>query len=140
MAGNIKANVSPRTHERYSEIANKNLVPLIGAAMLSKIKPVQISAAYSKALDSGRRDGDGGLSPRTVHHMHRVLKQALKQAVRWEMLHRNPADAVNPPKVERRRMNTYDIRQTAILLDAVRGTRFSFRRCLPCCAACAVAR
>lgn len=121
--GHIKANVSPRTHERYAEIANKNLIPLIGAAILTKLKPVQISAAYGKALESGRRDGNGGLSPRTVHHIHRVLKQALKQAVQWEMLHRNPADAVKPPKSEKHRMTTYDMPQTAALLDAVRGTR-----------------
>jgi integrase len=120
---NIKANVSPRTHERYSEIAKKNLVPLIGGASLTKLKPVQISAAYAKALDVGRRDGNGGLSPRTVHHMHRVLKQALSQAVKWQFLIRNPVDAVDPPKVERHRMNTYDMAQTAALLDAVRGTR-----------------
>ena len=119
----IKANVSPRTHERYSEIANKNLVPLIGAAILTKLKPVQISAAYAKALESGRRDGKGGLSPRTVHHIHRVLKQALKQAVQWEMLHRNPTDAVKAPKSEKHRITTYDMPQTAVLLDAVRGTR-----------------
>jgi integrase len=55
--------------------------------------------------------------------MHRLLKQALGQAVRWQTLARNPADAVDPPKVERPTMNTYDMAQTAELLDAVRGTR-----------------
>jgi integrase len=55
--------------------------------------------------------------------MHRLLKQALGHAVRWQMLTRNPADAVDPPKVERATMKTYDMTQTAELLDAVRGTR-----------------
>lgn len=119
----VKANVSPRTHERYAEIARKNLVPLLGAVALPKLQPMQISSAYGKALTSGRRNGKGGLSPRTVLHMHRVLKQALRQAVRWQLLVRNPADAVDPPKVERHRMNTYDMGQTASLLEAVRGTR-----------------
>jgi integrase len=119
----IKTNVSARTHERYSEIANKNIVPLIGAAKLSQLKPLQISQAYTTALASGRHDGKGGLSPRTVHHIHRVLKQALAQAVRWQFLVRNPVDAVDPPKVERHRMATYDMPQTAALLDIVRGTR-----------------
>ena len=119
----IKANVSPRTYERYSEIANKNIVPLLGEVKLNQLKPIQISEAYTKALAAGRRDGKGGLSPRSVMHIHRVLKQALKQAVRWEMLHRNPADAVRPPKDEKHRMTTYDMPQTAKLLDAVRGTR-----------------
>jgi integrase len=119
----IKANVSPRTHERYSEIANKNISALIGASILTTLKPVQISAAYAEALERGRRDGKGGLSPRTVHHIHRVLKQALAQAVKWQILIRNPVDAVDPPKVERHRMTTYNMLQTAALLDAVRGTR-----------------
>ena len=55
--------------------------------------------------------------------MHRVLKQALSQAVRWQLLTRNPTEAVDPPKVERHRITTYDMPQTAALIDAVRGTR-----------------
>jgi integrase len=120
---NITARVSPRTHERYAEIARKNIAPLIGVLVLSKLKPTQIAEAYSKALSQGRRDGKGGLSPQSVIHMHRVLKLALKQAVRWEILHRNPADAVQPPKVEKRRMTTYDMAQTAALLEALKGQR-----------------
>ena len=90
-----RPNVAPRTHERYGEIVRKNIAPLLGSVILSKLKPAQISNAYATALSKGRRDGTGGLSPQTVQHMHRVLKQALKQAVRWELLHRNPADAVD---------------------------------------------
>jgi integrase len=119
---NIKANVSPRSHERYEEIAKKNLTPLLGAIHLRKLKPIQISAAYTKALANGRRDGKGGLSPRTVYHMHRLLKQALAQAVRWQLLIRNPVDAVDPPKVERHPMTTYDMAQTAAAIEAMRGT------------------
>src|SRR4051794_6525001 len=59
----VKPNVSPRTHERYQQIATKNIAPLIGAKVLSKLLPIDISLAYAKALDSGRRDGKGGLSP-----------------------------------------------------------------------------
>jgi integrase len=118
----VKSQVSPKSHERYCELVRKNIVPLIGAVPLTKLKPAQISAGYTKALAEGRRDGSGGLSPRTVTHMHRVLKQALGQAVRWELLTRNPADAVDPPKVEWVPMQTYDIPQTAELIEAVRGT------------------
>jgi integrase len=118
-----KANVAPRTHERYAEIARKNIAPLIGAVTLSKLKPAQISEAYAKALSHGRRDGKGGLSPQSVVHMHRVLKQALKQAVRWEMLHRNPADAIDAPKVERTQTKALDVPQAVELIEAVRGQR-----------------
>jgi integrase len=114
--------VAPRTGERYGELARGHLVPLIGALPLAKLQPIHISRAYAKALASGRRDGQGGLSPRTVHHLHRVLRQALQQAVDWNLIARNPADRVKPPKVERRQMRTLDTDGTVALIEAARGT------------------
>jgi hypothetical protein len=52
------------------------------------------------------------LVPTSLRRQPRV-KQALQQAVRWNLLARNPADAVKPPKVERRRMTVHDTDQTA---------------------------
>src|SRR6516162_8539808 len=122
----IKANVSPRTHERYQQIATKNIAPLLGAKALSKLQPIDISEAYSKALRSGRRDGQGGLSPRTVHHMHRVLYSALKQAERWKLIVRNPAALLEKrdrPKIEKKPVLTIDAPTTARVFDAARESR-----------------
>jgi integrase len=121
--GHVASQVSPRSHERYCELVRKNIVPLIGAVPLTKLKPAQISTAYAKALKEGRRDGKGGLAPTTVLYMHRLIKKALGQAVRWELVSRNVADAVDPPKMERAALATYDMRQTAELLEALRNTR-----------------
>jgi integrase len=119
----IESQVTPKSHERYAGLINQNIIPLLGAVHLTKLKPAQISDAYAAALAGGRKDGKpGGLSLRTVGHMHRVLKQGLGQAVRWELLTRNPADAVDPPKVDWRPVQTYDVPQTAELIEAVRGT------------------
>ena len=119
----MQGQVSARSLERYAELCRKNLAPLLGGLALAKLQPVHISQAYAKALASGRRDGKGGLSARTVTHMHRVLREALQQALAWQLLARNPADAVKPPKVERKQLNTYDIQQTAELLEGLRGNR-----------------
>ncbi|WP_264047950.1 site-specific integrase [Methylobacterium flocculans] len=119
----MRSQVSPRSHERYTELARKNVVPLLGSVVLAKLRPEQISAAYSKALVRGRRDGSGGLSPRTVHHMHRILRQALSQAVKWRVLARNPADVVGGPKVEKTKMRALDTHETAQLLAHFRQTR-----------------
>jgi len=54
--------------------------------------------------------------------MHRVLREALQQAVRWQLLARNPADAVKPPKVERKQMQTLDAEATVVLIEAARCT------------------
>jgi hypothetical protein len=82
----VKPQVSLRTHERYGEIVRKNINPVLGAVILTKLRPMQISDAYAKALGSGRRDGRGGLAPSTVRYMHVILKAAIAQAVRWQML------------------------------------------------------
>jgi integrase len=116
-------NVAPRTLERYQEIARKNLAPLLGHSLLMRLRPEQISSAYAKALKTGRRDGTGGLSPRTVHHLHRILKQALSTAVRWNLIVSNPAEKVDPPKVERSKMRALDAAETAVLIAHFRGTR-----------------
>jgi integrase len=118
----MEGQVSPRSHERYAEIARKNIVPLLGGLGLTKLQPAHVSQAYAKALTSGRRDGSGGLSPRTVTHMHRVLREALQQAVRWQLLARNPADAVKSPKVERQQMSVLDTDATAELIETARET------------------
>jgi integrase len=119
----IRSQVAPRTFERYEELARKNIVPLLGQAVLMKLRPAQISAAYAKALASGRRAGGGGLAPRTVHHMHRILRQALALAVKWNLLVKNPADDVDPPKVERGKMRALDPEETAELIAHFRPTR-----------------
>ena len=119
----VKSRVSLRTHERYVEIVRKNIVPALGAVALKNLKPADISAAYTTALTSGRRKGGGGFSTRTVLHIHRVLKQALEQAVQWEMIIRNPCKGVKPPKVQPKSMQTYDIAQTAELIEAMRAAR-----------------
>jgi integrase len=119
----MRSQISPKSHARYSELARKNIAPLLGSVVLTKLKPAAISSAYAKALTEGRRKGGGGLSPQTVTHMHRILKQALSQAVKWELIARNPADAVDPPKTVRGLMNTYDLDQTAELIEAMRPTR-----------------
>jgi integrase len=55
--------------------------------------------------------------------MHAILKSALAQAVRWQILVRNPAAAVRGPKVAPAAMQTYDLEQTAELIEAARGRR-----------------
>jgi integrase len=119
----IKPQVAPRTHERYGEIARTYLVPTVGATLLTKLQPMSISSAYAGLLSGGRRKGSGGLSPRSVCHCHRILSQALGQAVRWRMLPRNPCDDVNPPRVERATMKVWDVATMADALERARPLR-----------------
>ena len=121
----IKSRVTPKTHVRYSELARTNIVPLLGETLLKDLQPAAISHAYAHMLESGHRRG-GGLSAGTVRHCHRLLKQALAQAMRWGgdwAINRNPCDAVKPPKASPVKMRVHDVAQTVALLDAVSDSR-----------------
>lgn len=115
--------VSAKTFERYSEIVRLHLTPALGHHQLTALKPMMIQECYAAALRNGRIDGNGGLSAQTVLHHHRVLREALRQAVRWQLLGRNPVDAVEPPRPQRREMVVLDEDQTIQLLDAAKESR-----------------
>ena len=119
--------VSGKTLERYTGIIRDHLAPALGAIQLTKLQPLQIQSHYSRALESGRKDGrTGGLSAQTVLHHHRVLFQALKQAVRWQLVGRNVCEAVDPPRPVRTEMKAYGEERTAWLLDAAANTRLQY--------------
>ena len=116
-------NTSGKTYERYGQIVRTNLSPALGHHPLTKLQPLHIQEFYSTAMTSGRRRGDGGLSKQTVLHFHRVLHAALGQAVRWQLLIRNPAAAVEPPRPQRKEQRVLSEEDTAKLLHMARDTQ-----------------
>ena len=114
----IEPNVSPRTHERYSQLLMYNLAPVIGGKLLSKLQPIDISEAYATLVKD--------LSPRTVHHIHRALSSSLSQAERWKLIPRNPAALLEKrdrPRIEKKPVTTIDAPTTATVFDAARERR-----------------
>jgi len=75
-------------------------------------------------LESGRRDGKGGLSAQTVNHHHRVLYEALKHAVKHGVLIRNVAEAVDPPRPDGKEMATLEPEDVHPLLNAAHETPY----------------
>lgn len=68
-----------------------------------------------------------GLSARAVRYIHTIVKRALADAVRWDLIPRNPADAAAPPSASSARspeMKTWDAATLARFLDAERDTRY----------------
>lgn len=121
MLGCLENNPSP-----LSASCPRSLPPqLIDFAAPVTIVPCARSVKGELTL-LGRRNGAGGLSPQTVHHMHRVLSSALRQAVRWKMLVRNPADGLEKkdrPKVERKPVSTIDTAATVDMIEDARERR-----------------
>ena len=120
----MKPRVAPKTLERYEQLIENNIKPVLGAKKLEQLRPYHIEGAWTALLQEGRKDDKGGLAPQTVKHCHRLLRQALAQAVRWQLVGRNPADAVEPPRVAKKDLDVLDFEQTAALLRSIRETRY----------------
>src|SRR5215213_4893280 len=87
----IRDTVKMRTWQRHEEVSRLHLKPALGSLRLDRLNALQTQSLYRAKLDSG-------LSPRTVQRIHATLHKALKQAVRWSLVPRNVAEAVNLPK------------------------------------------
>ena len=117
-------NTGPRTYERYSEIITAHFIPAFGALPLTSLQPQHIQASYARSLESGRRNGKGGLSALTVHKHHRVLYETLKHAVKRRLILRNPAEAVDPPRPQHKEMATLAPDEVNAFLNAARTTPY----------------
>jgi integrase len=115
----MRTQISPRSYELYGE-SIANIVPHIGHFVLSKLQPDAIAVMYATALDRGGQRGEG-LAPSSVKMMHGLLVQAFRQAVKWQLIARNPVDAVSAPRVERRQMCVLNTDGAAAYLAAARG-------------------
>jgi integrase len=111
-----------RTLERYRELLDLHALPSLGGLPLRQLQPAHLADLYGRLLRSGRRDGrPGGLHPRTVGHIHRVLHRMLKQAVRWRLLAVSPAADLELPSMPASQMVTLTRGQVATLLAAADG-------------------
>ena len=117
-------NLAPRTAEGYQYIVRNHLIPSLGQTLLTQLKPEHLQHLYSEKLASGRSDGKGGLSKRSVQYIHVTLHKALKSAVKLGMIGRNPADAVEPPKPQHHEMQTMNEFDIHIFLELAKSTPY----------------
>jgi integrase len=124
----VATNVAPSAYKRYAGIVRTQIGPQLGQIPLAQLRPSHLVAAQRHWLQAGRlwpaAVRGTPLSARTVLHHHRVLHEALAQAVKWGDLGRNPMDAVDPPRVDRHEARTLDEAQARRWLEYVEGREY----------------
>jgi integrase len=112
----VRGTVKQSTLENYAYIARLHIIPELGRVKLRALKSRDVRRHYREKLDSG-------LSPRTVQIIHTVLRKALQQAVRDDVLPRNICDAVTAPRQTKKEMQPLTPEQAKRLLENVREDR-----------------
>jgi integrase len=115
----------PSTWDGYRRLIELHVVPHLGAVSLRRLRAEQLEALYAQLLVGGRRDGRGGLEPKSVLEVHIVLRKALGDARRRGLVTHNVAEDAEAPK--RRRPNApfraWNAQQVQAFLLAARSYR-----------------
>lgn len=112
----IRPRCRPRTVESYGELIRRHITPGLGAIRLDRLNAADVQRFLNAKLESG-------LSPRTVQYLHAILRAALNQAKKWNLVRVNVATLADPPRVERREVQPFTPEQAKQLLAAARGDR-----------------
>ncbi len=86
-----KDNLRISSYVKYKKLI-KYVVAELGDVWLQKLTPEQVRKFYTKKCKDG-------LSSKTVHDIHGVLHEALKNTVRWGYVARNVCDLVDRPMI-----------------------------------------
>lgn len=94
------------TYESRQSILSNYVRPIIGDMKLEDVTPRVMDKYYRdllkvKAVSSQYvKARTEFVTPRTVKEVHRVLRNAFNQAVKWELIARNPVEHATLPKAE----------------------------------------
>lgn len=111
-----------------SMIANY-IVPIIGNKEMKEITPREADK-YIKTLQKtqpvevgGRRRQTEYMTPANIERVIKLLRSAFKQAVRWEVIARNPFDFVTLPKVEKKSREIWTAETIRKALDSCKDAK-----------------
>ncbi|HKX32352.1 MAG TPA: tyrosine-type recombinase/integrase [Blastocatellia bacterium] len=115
--------VSRRTADGYADLLKRYIREPLGQKRLDRLKPLDIQQVYAGMQSKG-------LGALVIRHAHAVVNSALKQAVKWGLISRNPAEMVELPKVEHKERRVLSPAEAARFLEACaempRGLIFEF--------------
>jgi integrase len=111
-----KPETEPGYWLRCEQYVRLHIKPTLGKTPLVKLTAQQLSALYARKLEESA-------AANTVRHLHATLHVALEDALRLDLVARNVADLVRPPKAPHIEMQVYSPEQANALLASARGDR-----------------
>ena len=112
----VRPNLRPRSYSVYEGKTRLHVLPTLGRLPMTALQPQHLQRLYAQKLADG-------LAPKSVNNLHVVIHRALTYALRWGVVARNVADAVEPPRVPVRDVEPFTPDQIAVLLQAMHGLR-----------------
>ena len=113
----MRATIAPRSRDKDAQRIRSHILPALGGQRLGMLTPAHIQS-FQTALQ--RR----GLADTTVHGVMTTLGVALNDAVRLELIERNPMSRVRVVRERPAAVRPLPPREARAILGAFRGHRF----------------
>ncbi len=94
----IKSQLKASTFDSYRRNIELHVLPRIGGRRLHELTPLLLNGMYGDLLESGRLNGEGGLSAKTVRYIHTIVHKALADALDAGLVATNVAERAKPPR------------------------------------------
>ena len=94
------------TYESRQALISNYIAPLIGDTLLDDVTPRMMDKFYRELLSvksvgsKYAKPKNEFVSPHIVREIHKLLRNAFNQAVKWELMSRNPVEHATLPKEE----------------------------------------
>ncbi len=116
---------SVTTYSGNVSLINNYIIPTIGNTKITEINNHFLEKYYKKLLDmpavnsTRNADGSGGtITPSTVFEIHKVLRSCFRQAVKWDMMGKNPAVDATVPKAKKQEREIWTAEMLMQALEA----------------------
>jgi len=103
------------TLDRYRGVVERHLVPALGQKRLDKLTPREVQSFLGQLSDR--------MAPASVVKIHGVLRSALSDAQRLDLVPRNVAKAAKPPSLQATKRRALNVAEAQRLLAAASGDR-----------------
>jgi len=123
-----KPNVKLNTYKSYRGIVEDHIIPALGHISLPKLRKSKIKGFIAEKQKEGARADkkEGRLSNTTVRYIFVILKNILKHAVEDEIIKRNPAEGISPPRSDNKfihNLNYWNREEAQRFLEYVKNHR-----------------
>lgn len=114
-----KFNIKESTLSHYYNCIQRHILPEFGRVPINRLSSVELQLFLNRKLESGRLDGKGGLSSKTVKDLYTILCTAFKQAQINDIIDKNPCINIKLPTDRYSRFRVLTVEEQSILEKSV---------------------
>lgn len=117
------------TYESNCALIANYINPIIGDMTLQSITPKTVDEYYQtlkktkSVVKRNRKPRSEYVTPTVINCIHKVLRCAFDQAVKWELIARNPFPLANRPKVQYQKRDIWDVDMIRKALDGCKDPK-----------------